>query len=87
MIFRKDYAFLQVILGIIAFFIPIIAIMSISSGGSYDRATLLGFSIAGLFVGLLSGFLILNAFYKLTDRLKFVEYEDYRKSKEEPETQ
>lgn len=81
-LFRKDYAFLQVILGVAAFFVPIIVIVSVSSGLTYDRSTLLGFTTASLIIGIISGFLILNAYYKLTEKLKFVEYEEYKKSEE-----
>ncbi len=84
-IFRKDFAFLQVILGVIAFFVPILIVLTMEANGKYLRADLLGFSIAGLVLGVISAVLILNAYYKLTDQLKFVEYEDYQKSLEEEE--
>lgn len=83
MVFRKDYAFIEVVLGVVSFFIPIIVIISISADKVYNKSTLLGFAVASLFFGLISGLLILNAYYKLTDQLRFIEYEDYKKSAEE----
>ncbi len=79
MLFRKDFAFLQVIVGVIAFVVPILLVLALTSG-PYTRGTVMIFTGFGLIVGFASGFAILNAYYKLTDRLKFMEYEDYKKS-------
>ncbi len=83
MFFRKDYEFFEVILGIVAIFIPIIVIVSLSTDAAYSRTALLGFSLASIVAGIIAGFLVLDGYYKLTDKLKFLEYEDYKKSKEE----
>ncbi len=80
MFFRKDYEFFEVVLGAAAFFIPIIAIISLSGKEVYTRTSLLGFSLASIVAGLIAGFLILDGYYKLTDRLKFLEYDDYKKA-------
>lgn len=80
MLFRKDYAFIQVIVGAIAFFAPIILILTLSTDVSYGRDFVMMFAFFGLILGFASGFTILNAYYKLTDRLKFMEYEDYKES-------
>ncbi len=82
MIFRKDYEFFEVVLGVIAIFIPIIVIVSLSTDQFFSRTTLFGFSIVSLVAGLVAGILILDGYYKLTEKLKFLEYEDYKESKE-----
>lgn len=80
MLFRKDFAFLQVIVAVIAFVIPILLVLILPAGSSYSRGTVMIFTGFGLIVGFASGFAILNAYYKLTDKLKFMEYEDYKKA-------
>lgn len=82
MFFRKDYEFFEVVLGVIAIFIPIIVIVSLSTDEVYSRTALLGFSIASIVAGLVAGILILDGYYKLTEKLKFLEFEDYKESKE-----
>lgn len=82
MFFRKDYEFFEVVLGVIAIFIPIIVIVSLSTDEVYSRTALLGFSIASIVAGLVAGLLILDGYYKLTEKLKFLEFEDYKESKE-----
>lgn len=81
MLFRKDYAFLQVIVGVLAFVVPLILILTLKTDVSYGRDYLMMFTVFGLVLGFASGFTILNAYYKLTERLKFMEYEDYKESK------
>lgn len=82
MLFRDDYAFLQVIGGVVAFLVPIIVILTMSAEASYAKWVILAFTIFGLALGFLSGFIILNGYYKLTDKLKFMKYEDYKNTVE-----
>lgn len=82
MLFRDDYAFLQVIGGVVAFLIPIIVVLIMSGEASYSRGMILAFTVFGLMLGFLSGFVILRGYYQLTDKLKFIEYEDYKDTAE-----
>lgn len=84
MLFRKDYAFLEVLIGVISILIPILAVL-ILSPGIYNRGTVFAFAIFGVALGFAGGFAIIDGYYKLTDRLKFMEYEDFKKSSEKPE--
>lgn len=79
-LFRKDYAFLELVIGIAAFLIPIIVVLTLEGGLPYERKSLLVFSVFGLILGFASGYAILEGYYKLTEKLKFMEYEDYKKS-------
>lgn len=73
MLFRKDYAFLQVIVGIILIVIPII-LMILSPTKNLAFSTSKTFhTIVGLVGGGAGIYLITNGYYKLTDRFK--EYE------------
>lgn len=80
MLFRKDYAFLELVVGIAAFLIPIIVVLTLAGEVPYGRDAVFAFSAFGLILGFASGYAILEGYYKITDQLKFMEYEDYKKS-------
>lgn len=80
MLFRKDYSFLQVLVGTASFFIPIVIILSLSGEVNYARSEIMTFTLFGLAVGVIGGLLILDGYYKLTEQLKFEEYEDFKRS-------
>ncbi len=72
MVFRKDFAFLQVLVGAILIFIPIAVMFTVSPEiTGFFRAKLF-FTIVGLVCGGGGTYLIGNGYYKLTE--KFVEY-------------
>lgn len=70
MLFREDYSFLQVIGGVVAFLIPIIVALTMSPEASYSKWVILAFTVFALALGFLSGFAVLNSYYKLTDMFK-----------------
>ncbi|MFP4005797.1 MAG: hypothetical protein ACLFUR_03645 [Candidatus Hadarchaeia archaeon] len=80
MLLRKDYAFLQTLIGTVLFFVPIILILTMEQHGNYSWKNLFGFSLFGLTAGITGSIHVLNAYYKLTEQFKFEEYEDFRKS-------
>lgn len=87
MLFRKDYAFLELLVGVIAFFTPIFVVLIISPENVYSRGFVFVSVIFGLVLGFLSGFTILEGYYKLTQKLKFMEYEDFKNSEKSKESE
>ncbi len=68
----RDIEFFEVIVGVVIVFVPIIITVTLSPSKTFSRTTLMGFNIASIITGLISGFLILDGYYKLTDKLKFM---------------
>ncbi len=66
----RDIEFFEVVVGVVIVFIPIILTVTLSPSKSFNRTALLGFNIASIITGMISGFLILDGYYKLTDKLK-----------------
>lgn len=70
MVSKRDFAFAQVIAGIIFIFIPILTIYNLPAEEQFSRNLLMAFTLFGVVTGFLSGTLILKGYYKLTERLK-----------------
>ncbi len=87
-LFRKDYAFSQVIIGIILILIPIALMISLHSNEmSYENLKVF-FTLSGLIGGGVGIYLITNGYYKLTDKFKEYEIEELmnlRKTEEKRE--
>ena len=70
MVNKRDYAFAQVIGGIIFIFVPILAIYNLSPEETFSRDIMLSFVLFGTVTGFLAGIMILKGYYRLTERLK-----------------
>ena len=70
MVTKRDYAFVQVIGGIVFIFVPILAIYNLSPEQTFDRDILMAFALFGTVTGFLAGTMILKGYYRLTERLK-----------------
>lgn len=70
MAFNRDIEFFEVIVGVVIVFVPLIITVTLSPDKNFSRNTLLGFNISSIITGMISGFLILDGYYKLTDKLK-----------------
>ena len=70
MVSTRDLAFGQFIVGIAFMFVPILIIHSFSPDRTFSKDLLLAFNVFGLTAGFLSASLILNSYYKLTERFK-----------------
>jgi len=74
-LFGKKYAFLQALGGTVLFFILVSFLLIVTAGGSYGQTGVISYSIVGMIIGLVGGFLILNAYYKLTGKLGLEKYQ------------
>lgn len=66
----RDIEFFEVIVGIVIVFVPVLLTITLPSGKTFSRTALLGFNLASIVTGVISGVLVLDGYYKLTDRLK-----------------
>ncbi len=72
---RRDYAFLQILAGTGLFFIFVSFLLLVTTGAAYGQTATMLFSILGMVVGLAGGFLVLDAYYKLTGKLGLEKYQ------------
>lgn len=72
-LFRKDFAFGQTIVGVILLFIPVVTFLTISKGQMSFYQARAFFTLVSLACGGIGIFLIMNGYYKLLN--KFKEYE------------
>ena len=73
--FGKKYSFLQVLGGTALFFVLVSYLLVVTTGETYGQAGVISFSIVGMVIGFAGGFLILNAYYKLTGKLGLEKYQ------------
>ena len=82
-LFRKDYAFFQVLLGVVLIFIPILLLAFLSTEELNTTSLKIFFTVVGMIGGGAGVYLITNGYYKLTDKFKEFEETDMMEIREE----
>ncbi len=75
-LFRKDFAFIQAIVGVILIFIPIATLLTISKDQMTFYQARAFFTLVSIACGGVGVFLIMNGYYKLLNKFKEFEASD-----------